>query len=344
MSSSPCGPTKLAVRVRIPQKERVSFQVVMEAVLPVYLIAMIGMFLKWVKVVTSDMEKGLFKVIIHCLYPCLILDKTLGNDLVRQGDVLGWGIGLGFGLVVTGMAVAWIVATCLGLKAGSGKRTFTFAGGVQNYGYTAIPILMALFVIDGNDEVLGVLFLHSLGVEIAIWVVGLMVLTGTVIRSPKQLINGPIVAVILGIGLSWSGGWKFFDSESSGFLGAILRQTMSWLGGCAFPVALLLIGATIFDLIGKERLDPKITMGACVVRLLIMPMVILSAAKFLPIAVALKQVLLVQAAMPAAVTPIILARHYGGSSGVAVQMVLATSALALITIPIWISWGVKFVF
>ena len=44
-----------------------SFQVVMEAVLPVYLIAMIGMFLKWVKMVTSDMEKGLFKVIIHCL-------------------------------------------------------------------------------------------------------------------------------------------------------------------------------------------------------------------------------------------------------------------------------------
>ena len=100
----------------------------------------------------------------------------------------------------------------------------------------------------------------------------------------------------------------------------------------------------LFDLSGKERLDPKITIGACLVRLLIMPIVILSAAKFLPIAVALKQVLLVQAAMPAAVTPIILARHYGGSPGVAVQMVLATSALALITIPIWISWGVQFVF
>ena len=312
--------------------------------MPIYLIAGVGVFLRARQVVTAKMEKGLLKLVIHCLYPCLILDKTLGNDLVRQGDIVGWGIGLGLGLVMVGMIASWIVATILGMKPGQGKRTFTLSGGVQNYGYTAIPILMALFVVGGNDDVLGVLFIHSLGVEIAIWFVGMMVLTGSVIKSPKQLINGPIVAVVLGVGLSWTGGWKLYDPEMGGIIGLIIRQAMSWLGACAFPIGLLLIGATMYDMVGKESLSPKVGLGASLVRLLIMPLVILSAAKFLPIAPALQQVLLVQAAMPAAVTPIIVARHYGGSPGVAVQVVLVTSALALITMPLWISWGVKFVF
>ncbi|MEJ6729106.1 MAG: AEC family transporter [Akkermansiaceae bacterium] len=320
------------------------FLKVLEAVLPIYLIAGVGVFLRARQVVTAEMEKGLLKLVIHCLYPCLILDKTLGNDLVRQGDIVGWGIGLGLGLVMVGMIASWIVATILGMKPGQGKRTFTLSGGVQNYGYTAIPILRALFVVGGNDDVLGVLFIHSLGVEIAIWFVGMMVLTGSVIKSPKQLINGPIVAVVLGVGLSWTGGWKLFDPEMGGIIGLIIRQAMSWLGACAFPIGLLLIGATMYDMVGKESLSPKVGLGASLVRLLIMPLVILSAAKFLPIAPALQQVLLVQAAMPAAVTPIIVARHYGGSPGVAVQVVLVTSALALITMPLWISWGVKFVF
>ena len=59
-------------------------------------------------------------------------------------------------------------------------------------------------------------------------------------------------------------------------------------------------------------------------RLVLSPLVILSAAKFLPIAVELKQVLIVQAAMPAAMTPILLARLYGGRAGIAVQVVVAT--------------------
>jgi len=316
----------------------------MQAVLPIYLLVAVGMVLRKTGVVTHEMEKGMLKLVIHCLYPCLILDKTLGNELVRQGSVVGWGIGLGFGLIVTGMIVSWIIGSGVGLKAGTGKRTFALAGGAQNFGYMAVPLLMALFVTEMDDSVLGVLFVHSLGVEIAIWVVGLMVMTGSFLKSPRMLFNGPMVAVVLGIGLSWTGGWQFLDPEFGGIGGAIVRQVMEWLGLCAFPLGLMLIGATMIDLVGEEKLSLKIAVSALLVRLAIMPLVILSAAKYLPLAEALKQVLVVQAAMPAAVTPIIVARHYGGSPGVAVQTVLVTSIGALITMPLWISWGMKFVF
>ncbi|MGC6427880.1 MAG: AEC family transporter [Akkermansiaceae bacterium] len=316
----------------------------MKAVLPIYLLTGIGFILHRLKVIQPEMEKGMLKLVIHCLYPCLILDKTLGNSLVRQPEIVGWGVGLGLGLVCCGMLVATLVGSLFGLKPGQGKRTFTLVTGVQNYGYMAIPILAALFVIDGNDEVFGVLFVHSLGVEIGIWCVGLMVMTGSFLKSPRQFLNGPIVSVVLGILLSWSGAWRFFDLNEGPLLGSILRQTMGWLGVCAFPLGILLIGSTMADLVGKEKICPRISTAGILVRIIIMPCVVLSAAFFLPIATSLQQVLVVQASMPAAVTPIIVARHYGGCPGTAVQVVVATSVLALLTMPLWISYGVRLLF
>lgn len=321
-----------------------SFEIIMKAVLPVYLLTGIGFLLHRLRVIQPEMEKGMLKLVIHCLYPCLILDKTLGNSLVRQPEVVGWGIGLGLGLVCIGMIVAVAVGKIFGLKPGEGKRTFTLAAGVQNYGYMAIPILAALFVTGDNDEVFGVLFVHSLGVEIGIWCIGLMVLTGSLLKSPRKLINGPIVAVVLGISLSWSGAWRFFDLESGPLVGSIIRQTMSWLGVSAFPLGILLIGSTMADLVGKERISARVSSGGVLVRIVVMPCIILVAAYCLPIVTPLKQVLLVQASMPAAVTPIIVARHYGGSPGTAVQVVVATSVLALLSMPLWISYGFGLLF
>jgi len=275
----------------------VNYEVILQAVLPVYLLVLLGFFLRALGVLAEELERGLLKLVIHCLYPCLILDKTLGNELVLEGAVLAWGVGLGFGLVMVGM-----------------------------------------------DGVLGVLFLHSLGVEVALWMVGVMVITGSIRGNAKLLLNGPVVAVVLGVTLSLTGGWRFLDSSGGGVLGGSLRQMMSWLGDCAFPVGLLLIGATIFEFLGKERLSGKVAVGALVVRLGVMPLVFLAAAKWLPIILELRQVLVVQAAMPVAVSPIFVARHYGGSPGIVVQAVLVTSVAALVTIPLWIFWGNEFIF
>lgn len=317
---------------------------ILQAILPVYLLVGVGLALRGIKVVTPEMERGMIKLVIHCLYPCLILDKTLGNDLVLQVDVLAWGVGLGFGLIIVGMALSYVAALAMGLKPGNGRRTFCVAVGVQNFGYIAIPLLAALFVLGGDDRVFGVLFIHSLGVEIALWVVGVMIMTGSALGNLKLLINGPTVSVVLGVFLSFTGGWQYLDASGGGVVGAGVREAMSWLGACAFPMGLVLIGATMYDLIGKEKVSPKVAAGSLVVRMAVMPLIFLAAAKWLPLIPELKQVLVIQAAMPAAVTPILIARHYGGSPGVAVQAVIATSIVGLITMPLWISYGIRLIF
>jgi predicted permease len=58
----------------------------------------------------------------------------------------------------------------------------------------------------------------------------------------------------------------------------------------------------------------------------------------------LKQVILIQAAMPAGILPIVLARHYGGDASVAVKVVLVTTLCSIVTMPFWIRIGLSVAF
>ena len=168
-----------------------------------------------------------------------------------------------------------------------------------------------------------------------------MILSGEKSIPWRKLVNGPVVSVLLGLVLVGSGLDSFLAAGGGHPVGEPLRKSMAWLGAGAFPVAILITGAVMIDMIAIERPSPKVVLGGVVVRLAILPMLLLAAAKFLPAPVSLKQVLVVQAAMPSAMTPIMLARIYGGRPGVAVQVVIATTAASLFTLPFVIVWGIR---
>lgn len=320
----------------------ISFETILQAVLPVYLVVVLGCVLSWRRVVTVEMERGMMKLVVHFLLPCFIVDKMLASEVLRDPSSVVWGVGVGFFGVLLGMLVANFVGRLLQFGVGEGLRSFSLAAGVQNYGYVAIPVLAALFLEKSGENVLGMLFVHGVGVELAMWGVGLMVMSGSLKGAAKNLCNGPIIAVCLGLLLIYSKGDHLLDAEQSDLLGRVVRLVMSWLGGCAVPLALVLTGATIFDLFGKERPKVKVATGAILVRAVLMPIVFLCAARWLPMPLELGQVVLVQAAMPAAVSPILMTRLYGGQPQVAMQVFLATALVGLFSMPLIVKWGLKF--
>jgi malate permease and related proteins len=83
--------------------------------------------------------------------------------------------------------------------------------------------------------------------------------------------------------------------------------------------------------------------GAFLLRLGVLPFLFLLVARYLPCSTELKQVIVLEAAMPAAVFPIVISKHYGGDVNTALRVVLSTSVAGLITIPLWIRFGMKFV-
>jgi len=55
----------------------------------------------------------------------------------------------------------------------------------------------------------------------------------------------------------------------------------------------------------------------------------------------LNQLIIIQAAMPAAMIPIVLSKYYKGCPETAFQVTFSTTLLGLITIPLWIRLGSK---
>ena len=64
-----------------------------------------------------------------------ILDKILGHEVLRSGPAVAWGLGLGFFIPLTGIAIGWGIARLVGLEHGTGKRTFALSAGIQNFGF-----------------------------------------------------------------------------------------------------------------------------------------------------------------------------------------------------------------
>ena len=298
------------------------------AALPIYFIVALGPVLRRTKVLTPDMDKGIMSMAVHLFFPCLIFDKVLGSNVLRDASVVATSLGIGFGLILLGTVIAWLIGPLLNLKTGSGRRTFAVTGGLQNYGFLAIPLIAYLFP---SDDVMAVLFIHNLGVDLAMWTIGLMLLSGISKPSFKVFFKGPIIAVVLSIILLQTG----LDRD----VPQVLRQSFEMLGGCAVPISLLLIGTVVYDLLGQVKFDWKIGLGGIVVRLGILTFLFLSVAKFVPMPTELQQVLVVQSALPSAMLPIVLSRHYGGCTDVAITVVVSTTIASLITMPLVISLG-----
>ncbi|MGE9297412.1 MAG: AEC family transporter, partial [Puniceicoccales bacterium] len=122
-------------------------------------------------------------------------------------------------------------------------------------------------------------------------------------------------------------------------------ESLNLLGHCAVPIGLVMIGATIFQLAKGENLltRPSVAIGACLIRLGVMPLLLIggyiAVSDWLQIPQVLQEVALVHAAMPCAVFPIVLTRLYAGRTGIALRTVLPTCFVSLVTIPLWIKVG-----
>lgn len=304
---------------------------VVTSVLPVYLLIVAGAVMRRLGVIRKEHEDGVMRVVYTVMLPAYILDKILGSEVLRSGSAVFSAFGLGFVLILIGAGLGAAVGRLFGLERGTGMRTFALSSGTQNFGFTAAPVIEILW----SQGALAMLFIHNIGVELAMWSAGVMIMSGERGLHWRKLLNGPVFAVAVGLLLVALG----LDDKVDG----PVRNAISMIGVGAFPLGIFITGSLIMDLIATEKPSLRIGLGAALVRFLLAPAAILGAAKFLPLATELRQVLIVQAAMPAGMTPIILARLYGGRPAVAVQIVVITTALSLFTLPWIIAFGCQWI-
>ncbi len=303
----------------------------LQLIAPIFLIVGIGIALRRLELLTEAADQSLLNLVIKLLYPCLIFENVLGNPALRSPANLLLPPLIGFATMGFGILAALYCGRILGMKIGEGRRTFAFTAGIYNYAYIPIPLITALY----GRETLGVLLVFNVGCEAAIWTIGILVLCGLPLgKGWRLLANPPVCALLAAIAVNLSG----LNSR----IPVVAIDVVHLCGVCAVPLGLILIGATLADIILEKPLvllDRLVTPAACILRLAVLPAAMLLIARYLPASPELRRVIVMQAAMPAAILPVVIAKHYGGRPDTAAQVAVATNFLGLLIIPFWLRIG-----
>jgi predicted permease len=308
----------------------VNFASLLSIIAPVFLKVLLGSFARHVGWMKPEGDSSLLKLTLNILFPALIADSILGNPLLARPGDLWLPPLLGFALVNIGMAAVALVLKPIGLPDRSHRAGIVTAG-IHNYGYLVIPIVSALF----DRETLGVLFLFNVGVELGMWIIGVSVLSERSSRNVWKLAcNGPTLAIFICTALNLL--------RIREWTPEFILSTIHTLGRNAVPMALILTGLTAYDCIREKDTHGTHWVGlitALSTRLLALPLVFLSIAKWLPMTEPLQKVIIVQAAMPAALFPIVLCKAHSADSRFSSQIAIGSTLVGLVSIPLWIRFG-----
>ncbi len=303
-------------------------------VVPVFALIAIGVLVRRVHWIEGEAETSLIRLVVNLCYPALIFESVAGNAALRSPGNLILPPLVGFGVTFLGIRAGLLVAKMIGLHVGTGLRTFALAVGVTNYGYLPLPIMEGIW----GPESRGVLLVHNVGVEAAIWTVGLLVLSGESLSAGwRRLVSPIMITLVVAVASNLTG--------LTPHLPKVVTDAIHALGVCGIPLGLIMTGVSLANFLDKPRelFDPKIAGAAAALRLGALPVAMLLLAKYLPCSIELKRVMVVQAAMPTAMVSVIIARLYGGHPRTAVQIVFGTTVVGLFTIPLWLRAGLAWV-
>ena len=302
-------------------------------VLGVLLVMLAGAAAVWLGWLDRHADRSLASLIANLFFPAYFISKlAVREPMGTQAEI--WLPPL-FGFVETclGFGIAWLVIRTIGplfgLTSPIVQRTFALTVGIANYGYVPLPLAEQFF-----PQAFAPTLVHNIGVDVALWSVGLLVISGEAASGLRRLMTSlPLWTMLLSLAIQ--------QLQLGPWIPRPLLLTCELLGSCAIPAGLLLSGAIIAEAIPSMHWrQKKSVLGLAVgVRMLLLPALFLVAARHLPMSPALDQVLLLQASMPAASFPIVMTRLYGGDIDTATRVVFGTSALSLLTIPLWITAG-----
>ncbi|PTX92864.1 hypothetical protein DB345_14535 [Spartobacteria bacterium LR76] len=306
----------------------------LQIVAPVFVVMAVGYAIRKLGILSAEADRSLIRTTVTILAPCLALDTIIGNEALRSPA--NWLVPplAGVGTVALGIFVARLFARGLPDTHPMVRKTFVFTTSIQNYAYIPLPLCQVLF----GKETVGVLFALVLGVELSFWSIALWQLTrGREARSWRQTINPQVVTIPSAMILNAIG--------AEHWIPAAIDSTFHLLGVCAVPLGLLMSGALVADHINFSALKrgTRTIVLATLARVVVLPALILAISALAPFDANLKVILVLQAAMPAAIFPIVVTKVHDGDVPTALQVVLGTSLIGLFAIPLWIGFGLHWV-
>lgn len=297
------------------------FLKVILAVIETFAFFALGGFAVERKMVTAESLKGFSRFAINVLTPFLVFSSIAGK-FTRSDLQTAWIYpALGFSMILFHAMCGRVLLPLLRHRTPERQATFMHMAAVNNFIY--LPIIIIGYLFPGKT--VAALLFCSVGSTFGQWTVGIAVMAGNDVKKLlKNLISPNSVAVLIAV-IYLLLPWK---------LPAGIIDFTARIGNLAIPLCLILIGASVWISRSKWTAHLLDLLYTTFIRIVLIPLLTLILLRFIPLPEIARNVALVLAVMPASSGSVLIVREYGGDVDFAGQLILSTTLLGLITMPL----------
>ncbi len=299
------------------------FTATLPPMLMMFACMVIGFVLNKKKLCPENTAAVLSKLETYVLWPALTL-KTFSENCTVQTLSENYRLVL-FSLLAVAVAIALAYAVSpLFEKKGYGRNVYQYALAFGNFGFMGNAIVPAIL----GEAALFPYMLFTLPLNIAVntWGITILIPRQEKQNPLKNLLNPPVIAVVIGAILGLTG--------AADYVPAFVNQTMSSLGSCMGPIAMVLTGFVVGNYSFKTLLSDKKVYIASVLRLFLIPAAYILLLKLLGADGVTMTMCLFGFATPLGLNTVVFPAAYGGDPSTGASMAMISHTACVATIPI----------
>ncbi|MCX5700083.1 MAG: AEC family transporter [Candidatus Omnitrophica bacterium] len=300
------------------------FRVTGVAVAQIFILASLGFFLVKRKFLSPEGLDGLSKLVMDVTLPLLIFCQLMQDFSFKSYS--NWWIFplISIGVTALGLLVGFLFSVFV--KGEQKKLQFLSLVGFQNSGYLPLALVAALLSGEELSAMFIYIFLFLTGFNLIMFSVGVFLLD---FHDKKKfdwrsLFSMPVVATLLSLIIVFLGMNKFIPQD---FL-----KPLRMLGESTLPLALLVVGANLAEICFK-CIDKKIMSLLILAKMIILPAIGLGLILVFAVPKLIGLLILIQLAMPSAVTLSVILRNYKREDLLVSQGIFLTHLFSVLILP-----------
>lgn len=284
----------------------------------------IGFALSKCKKVVVSHAKSLSAILIYILGPAMIINSFLGLTYSKENMI---SIGKYF-LVSLFVQITFFVILYLALHhkyENSKYRIMSIGAVLGNVGFLGMPVLASVF--PNEPIVLVYSSINVMSMNLIVFTIGTYMITNDkkYITLKNAIVNPTTIAIIIALPIFILG--IHFPEQ--------IESAISLLGKMVTPMCMLILGIRLSEANLKEIFTRFFVYATCMLKLVIFPLVVFLLVHWVPgLDTATKTTVVVLAMMPSGAIIESLAELYECQQEFSANVVLLTTILSVITIPL----------
>ena len=288
---------------------------------------LVGWVLSKKHIVKTEHTELLSKLMVWVFFPCKLFSGFSSYFTVAYLADTWFFLPISFLVLVCIVTALWLLVPRF-IETEEMQRIVRYSLTVPNFGYMGYALCETLF---GGEMMLNMM-IYGLPISVYTYTEGYRLMTSQGKISLKRMINPAFVAIIIGclVGIAAIP------------IPYVLQSAVKQSSSCVAPVSMLLAGMTVSEFPLKKLLLDKTTYVISALRLLVIPIGIgFILSRFSPANVVLPAMLCF--CMPCGMNTVVFPKLVGGDCRPGASMVIVSTTLSIVTIPLCIECAKIFV-